>query len=258
VPSFSRARFRARFQAIVVVAAALVVAIVVGVYAFVIEPQQNRAVLERAAATAPPVATQAATSHPVAAGPQRAVFIGDSYTAGAGAAAGRGWVQVLADEKGWKVTNLGRGGTGYATRVESPIAHEACGADVCPAYGEMISEAVKTNPDVVVVAGGRNDGAVLHPELTTAVTSFYKALRAAAPNARIIALSPVWAAESPQPDPEAFKAHVKGAAIAVRAEFVDLGEPLAGHPELITQDNVHPNTAGHAALARAAAKAIRD
>src|SRR5215212_3919836 len=81
-----------------------------------------------------------------------AVFIGDSYAQGSGK-----WPELVSKAQGWRQVNLGRGGTGYEARLAGAAAQKGCGLKECPSFPEMAAVAVKLHPDVVVVAGGRND-----------------------------------------------------------------------------------------------------
>jgi hypothetical protein len=82
-----------------------------------------------------------------------AVFIGDSYTQGADK-----WPSKVAADQGWREVNLGRGGTGYSKRLSGKDATKGCGLNECANFPEMVTVAVQRKPDIVLVAGGRNDG----------------------------------------------------------------------------------------------------
>ncbi|MBT2594668.1 SGNH/GDSL hydrolase family protein [Arthrobacter sp. ISL-72] len=185
----------------------------------------------------------------------KVTFIGESYTAGAGATNQHGWVKLLSAKNNWSAVNLGRGGTGYLKTIASGGVN-ACGAEVCPNYLTMADKAIESKPDVVIVAGGRNDGAALTPDLASNVTAVFSKLRAGLSAAKIIALNPIWAAESPQPDSAAFGEAVRAGVTAAGGSFVSIGAPLEGHPEMITKDNVHPNDAGHQHLADVVGEAL--
>jgi len=160
-----------------------------------------------------------------------AVFIGDSYTAPAGIVM---WTTLVAAKKGWLEVNLGRGGTGYGS------------------YGQVIPDAVKAKPDLVMVAGGRNDGSVD----SLAIRTFYQDLRAQLPNAKIYAMSPLWDSTA-APAFIALQGHeVEAAVKAVGGTFLDVGQPFQGRPELITNDHVHPNATGHQVLAQAVSELL--
>jgi GDSL-like Lipase/Acylhydrolase family len=113
-----------------------------------------------------------------------AVFIGDSYTQGSGK-----WPVGVAQAQGWQMLNLARGGTGYAARLTGKRAPRGCGLDECPNFVEMPDLAIKRKPDVVVVEGGRNDGG---KDIAQPAHSLFKKLRAGLPEARIIAVQPMW------------------------------------------------------------------
>jgi lysophospholipase L1-like esterase len=117
----------------------------------------------------------------------------------------------------------------------------------------MADVAVKREPDVVVVAGGRNDGGA---NIDDAAPLLFQKLREGLPNARIIAVQPMWDA-SPYPD---FLVR-QGAVIrreveAVNGEYVKIGSPLAGRPDLVKKDRVHPNIEGQKVLGQAVNKAM--
>lgn len=240
-------RVSSRVQAIAVVVASVVVAVVIGVYALVIEPQRDTAAAQAAQAVD--------ASIPPPAHPLRVAFIGDSYTAGAGLGPHEAWPWLLGGEHGWTVWDFAEGGTGYVKQFASGGAN-ACGTDACPNYQQVVPDVVAAGPDVVIVSGGRNDGTRLTPDLGKAITAVYAAIRKGLPNAKIIAVAPVLAADDTPGSFSDFKPAVKAAAEAVGGAYVDLGAPLGGHPELIQKDGVHPTAAGQQALAAAADKVL--
>lgn len=200
------------------------------------------------AATPPPVSEKVAAAYeknstlaPTAQNQPATVFIGDSYIQGRGAGSPISrWTTVLSGEKGWSETNLGIGGTGYV----------AAAGDRTP-YSESIQKAVAANPLTVIVSGGRNDVTIPMTSVVPAIDKFYDDLRAALPGAKIIALSPLWDSTEPPANLQTIASTVEAAASRVNAHYVDLGQPLQGHPEMITSDGVHPNDAGYAAIAQA-------
>ena len=234
-----------RAQAVSVVVAAVVVAVVIGAWALVVEPQNRAAAAEVSASHPAP-----SPSHAL-----RVAVIGDSYTAGVGLSKGEVWSALLGAERGWTVWNYAEGGTGYVKRYATGGA-KVCGTDACPNYGEVVPDVVAAEPDVVIVAGGRNDGALLTPELDRGITGTYQAIRKGLPNVKIIGVAPILAADdSPASFPEV-KPAVERAVEAVGGSYVDLGAPLGGHPELIQKDGVHPNADGQKAIAAAAGRVM--
>lgn len=176
-------------------------------------------------------------------------FIGDSYSVGVGAAKGSGFVDLVAAKYKLKVSNFAQGGTGYIRRRASH-GTGACGREVCPNYNEMAPKVITNAPATVIVSGGRNDLADV-AAFTNAANQLFQTLRAGLPEATIIATSPVWAAADMPPTASQMQDAVKAAVTSVGGTYVDLGDPLDGHPELVTRDKVHPNSAGHKALADA-------
>lgn len=200
---------------------------------------------------------QAASASPSAApaAPKSVVFIGDSYAQGTGASAPNNrWTTKLSFALGWTEHNLARGGTGYLVSPTDPKS--ACGLDYCPSYAEMIPEAVKEKPNVIVVSGGRNDIGAGNAQFSDAATDFYTKLRAALPDARIITLDPLWDASKPPGQLAAYSDSVRAAVTAVKGEYIDIKQPLNGHPDWVIADGVHPSDSGHDAIYRAAKDAI--
>lgn len=180
-----------------------------------------------------------------------AVFIGDSYTYGAGRSSeAASFPHVLSGMRDWQVVSLARGGTGYATSA----TFNGCGARYCPTYREVIPEAVAAAPDLVIVSGGRNDLGT--PGLERGVERFFDELRAALPSATIYVTSPLWGAEAAPASLERLSMWVEREAAEHDAVYLDLGDLYRGRPDLIQRDGVHPNDAGLALLAEAIDAAI--
>jgi lysophospholipase L1-like esterase len=174
----------------------------------------------------------------------RAVFVGDSYTAGAGATdSSVSFARLATDRMGWDLVNLGRGGTSYLATSDAA----GCGLAYCPNYVEMIPTVAAADPDVVVISGGRND--TMGPEVAAQIERLYTELRAAVPDAQILALSPLADDDAAPPGFARMGATIKASVEETGGSYLDLGQPLAGRPELISDDGIHPNDKGHAAIA---------
>lgn len=224
------------------VAAALIVAV------FVHAGQlQSKAAAEVARYTPAPLPSATVTTIPVVA------FMGDSYTAGTGASdTDHRFATLVAVKEGWDAQDFGQGGTGYTVALtDAATAKIACGGSTCPSYPEMIPKVAAARPDIVVVSGGRNDAGVPTNAEATAIRDFYKKLRGALPDAKIIATSPIWDSSPPPASLTPMQAAVKSAVQSVKGTYLDIGEPLKGHRDWIIADGVHPNDEGHAAIAAA-------
>lgn len=179
-----------------------------------------------------------------------AVFIGDSYTAGTGATSESArFATLVAHHQNWAFQNLGQGGTGYATNAAR--GEGACGSERCRAYGGLLDALEKLQPDIIMVAGGRNDLGKPNPDLPAKILRFYRDLKQVLPSARVYAVSPIWSAE-PAPDRlYEMRDAVADAAAETGATYLDIGLPLENEPRYLTFDEVHPNDAGHGAIAAA-------
>lgn len=198
----------------------------------------------------PPVKVEASASpEPThSATPPSVAFLGDSYTVGAGtsddAHAGR-WTAVVAEDLGWRASTYARGGTGYVNDG---------GEDA--AYATRVDAIIDAEPDIVVVSGGRNDSYFAPVDVEAAALDVFRTLRLGLPDAQVVVLGSWWDDDEPTSEYTAVREAIASAAEAAGVAYVDAGEPLVGHPELISDDGVHPNDAGYVALAHAAEAAL--
>jgi acyl-CoA thioesterase-1 len=222
----------------------MLAAIVVGLSAWALN---NGGAAPSNAGTVPQVeAGDASTATPRIEVSNRAVMIGDSYAQGVGATSGsKSFPALLAKRMGWELTNLARGGTGYITTSDV----NGCGLEVCPNYRQMIPAIVAAEPTFVVITGGRNDRP--SDDLTRQIQGFYRELRLALPDAQIFATSPMTDEGAAPASFQDLATTIREAAELNGATYLDLGQPLEGHPEFIAGDGVHPNDDGHAAIAEA-------
>lgn len=222
------------------------------------------AVTAGCASEAPPPVSQKvldyyeSKSAPTNAAPKRVAVIGDSYAAGVGAVdLSNGWVSRLGVNQAWDITNLARGGTGYFTAVTKG-AKQACGLDYCPSYPEMIGEVAKAAPELVLVAGGRNDAPVDPVSESDAIRKFYTDLRAKLPKAKIVAFNALWDDSKPPAAINEISTEVKVAVQSVGGTYVTIDQPLGSHPGFVAPDGIHPNPAGHGAIFEATVTALQD
>jgi acyl-CoA thioesterase I len=185
--------------------------------------------------------SSSATTGSSSAGPGEKVvaFLGDEWTAGAGSSAKASrFASLLSNRLGFTQRNFGTDGAGYGT-----------GAD---GYDSSVAKVVAAHPDVVVVSGGRNDLSPAHDLTATAaeVDRVFADLRAGLPNAQLIAVAPFWG-DSDLPQALVTLGHeVKAAVAAVHGTYLDIEDPIHGHPDFMA-DDVDPNDKGHAAIATA-------
>ena len=171
------------------------------------------------------------------------VFLGDSYSKGIGASTnGKRWTTLVSAAMGWSELNLAEGGSGYTTSYLGQKTDYAIKLDIVAA----------AQPDILVVSGGRNDYEAGTSSITGAVAvSLFQAIKAAAPNTEVIVTSPIWDSTVPPADFATLIDGVKTATESAGARYLDIGEPLADHPDMIDPDGLHPNDAGHRTIAGA-------
>jgi acyl-CoA thioesterase I len=174
------------------------------------------------------------------------VAIGDSIMEGHGLSADQAWVASIAKQDGWQLTNLASDGSGFLKVGKKGDT-----------FADQARVAIAMHPSVVVVSGSSNDLGEPNSALAAATTATLRALRLALPTARIIAVSAVWGATALPAQMTDINDQVQAAVAAVGGEYLNIGQPLSGHPELMQSDAVHPTAAGQLVLARAVAAASR-
>lgn len=186
---------------------------------------------------------------PVPADPLRVVTIGDSIMKGFGLSPDQAWPALLGQENGWSVTNLGCDGAGFS-QVGSA---SDCGTP----FSGLIPAAVSLQPQVIFISGSSNDLGISDDTLLSQTLAALQSLRASLPKATIIGISTIWNDQTEVPGQiDDINQQVKQAVQGVGGTFIDVGQPLTGHPEWMQDDDVHPTAAGQQQLAVAIGAAI--
>jgi acyl-CoA thioesterase-1 len=189
-----------------------------------------------AAAATRPTMTKRVTVGAVT-GP-RVVAIGDSIIEGHGLDPSQAWPAMLAQDYGWRLTNLASDGSGFVTV-----------GDNGDTFADQVAVAVRLHPAIVIVSGSSND--LGQPDATIArnTDATIRSIHAALPHAEILAVSPVWNDTAEPAQLLTIGEDVVNATRAVGGRELDIGSPLFGQPELMQSDDVHPSVAGQQSIA---------
>ncbi|MDQ0000556.1 SGNH/GDSL hydrolase family protein [Pseudarthrobacter sulfonivorans] len=177
------------------------------------------------------------------------LILGDSYTAGMGAAReDQGWAYVVADSLGYPTNIDGVPGTGFAwgggPQDDRGLEYEV--------RLREIAEDPRFVPNLLILQGGQNDAFLNNPdELKTATTQTIETARRLWPGVQVVVLGP----SAPQPLAEELSSAntaVRAGAEAASAPFIDAYEAgwfTAANSPGLDADGAHPNTAGYAHMA---------
>ena len=203
--------------------------------------------------TPSPIATPSVPPPPppapvVPAAPLQVLTIGDSIMRGWGLRSEDAWPKVIALTNEWDVTNLGCDDAGFVV-VGKP---SQC-ADTLLGVSRSVAA---LHPDLIIIEGSSNDFGQSNTRLLAATIEALAILRSEFPNADIVGLSTVWSDTSPPAQLAEVNSQMQTAVTAVGGRYVDIGQPLGGHPEFLLNDGVHPTSAGQGALAVAIRTAI--
>jgi lysophospholipase L1-like esterase len=184
-------------------------------------------------------------------GHPRALFFGDSYFVGGGCSpdAKQDMAFLAGTELGYRTTVRGAGGTGFvAANPEYDL----------PAYlGQIRDGALDLrDPQLVVIAGGSNDVGLPVAQVTKNARKILRIARHKYPRALLVLVGPL-DPYGDYDDSMPIRDALRGVAKTLHVPFVDDMTWLAGHPEWLCDDYVHPTYAAHGPLGKRLAKALR-
>ncbi len=201
------------------------------------------------AASRPP-ASKGATHLRGSREPTVALFIGDSYSAGAaGVLPTQTFPCLTAEKLGWACNLDAQGGTGYVAN-----GHENSHA-FTRYSGRLKQTRALFTADVIIVSGGRNDMGKPADERRASL-AYFRAVTRAYPHSRLVVLSPFWVNDgTPPAQVQSLRQRILESSKAVGATYIVTDGWL--RPKDIGKDGVHPTVAGHRHLAAELAAALR-
>ena len=189
-----------------------------------------------------------------------ALFIGDSYTAGAGGGgAFTGEACLTARAMNWRCSLDAQVGTGFVADGQT----SAIASTHFAAVGARLAATKQSYPssDIVLVDVGRDDGRVDRATLELAAADYLKNLRLAYPQAALVLIVPYYITSQAPPLGPEFTTFLTAQAALYQATVID---PFAGGwispaltGSLAGDDGIHPSAAGHSWIASHLASALR-
>ena len=182
--------------------------------------------------------------------PSRVLFLGDSYTSGTpnqGGVGDDGWPARTCVIVGCSLTMAATGGAGF-------VGGESNGRGVTQ---QLEAVPGTTAPRIVVLALGANDYNATTDELSGRVDTVIDSITQRWPEAELVILGPFWINSNPPGSILFLEQYLQDKAIQAGAVFASpIREGwLSG---LIGPDNVHPESAGHEAIATHVAPILLD
>lgn len=173
-------------------------------------------------------------------------FLGDDWTAGTGATGRpKRFTTLVCAQIGAREKNFGVAGTGYAKSSASGGAYES-----------RIAAVVAAHPQIVVVSGGRNDNVDAPATAAAHARALFATLHTKLPDALLIAIAPFWGDSDLPPSMVALGAAVQDGVTAAGGTYLDVPDPIHGHPSFM-KDLADPNDQGYAAIAAALAPELQ-
>ena len=167
------------------------------------------------------------------------VIVGDSNSLGEAATT---WIGTTAEELEWgSVVNLSAPGRGYS------VTPRECDDSPCAPFLGTVDAVAELEPDVVVTFGGVADGDV---PITTVAAQYFSELRAALPEAQIVAISPVYSGEAVPDWAHLHRESIRAGVEAAGGTFVDAGQPSLGDGQGMSAD-------AHAELAQTVIESLQ-
>jgi acyl-CoA thioesterase I len=173
-------------------------------------------------------------------------FLGDDWTAGTGATGkAQRFTTIVCTQLGAQEKNFGVDGTGYAKSSADGGSYES-----------RIAAVVAAHPQIVVVSGGRNDSVDAPATAAAHARALFATLHSKLPNAVLVAVAPFWGDSDLPPAMVALADAVKQGVTAAGGTYLDLPDPIHGHPSFMA-DLADPNDQGYAAIAAALAPELQ-
>jgi lysophospholipase L1-like esterase len=220
------------------------VAVVAGAAAYVLADRGRSSTGARVR----PVPRASTPSAPPSTAPAKRVvaYLGDDWTSGRGASRpAKRFTTLLARELDVRERNFGAPGTGYAKA-----------AGHAGPYRSRIDAVVAARPAAVVVSGGRNDVRGDPAAAVVQARTLFARLRAKLPDATLIAITPFWGDSDPPAALIAVAQAVKQGVTAAGGIYLDVPDPIHGHPRYM-RNAADPNDRGYAAIAAALLAKLR-
>jgi lysophospholipase L1-like esterase len=186
-------------------------------------------------------ALQSSSPNAAAQSSLQVLTIGDSIMNGHGLPAEDAWPYLVAATDGWSVTNDGCDGAGVLTSGDPA----KCDSN----YAGIIGATANLQPGIVIIEGSSNDFGQNNSDLLTATVTELKEIKSEFPSAQIVGLSTLWGSTAPPAQLVQVNSQIETAVEQVGGTYIDIGQPMEGHPELMQTDDVHPNAAGQLVLA---------
>ncbi len=198
--------------------------------------------------------TPSPTSYPTA------VFLGDSVCTGWHAVTHprNRWTSLVCEHLRWREVNLAADGLGFFSRRGGNLP----GGSRSPSARDKtwLETVLRCEPDVVTVSLGLNDAALLPSQLElvrAAVQHDLGFLRTRLPSTPVL-VAPFFPALERGPRFAVVRAMVHDVATSLGLQSTDVAsQAVDGDPAKLSPDLIHPNDAGHAAIARAMIEVYR-
>lgn len=154
------------------------------------------------------------------------VVVGDAHSLGDPASI---WLGPVSEQIGWgSVVNLSAPGRGY---IATP---RECENSPCAPFAGTVDAIAELEPDIVVTFGGVADGDV---PLTAPATEYFSNLREALPDAQLVAISPVYSAETVPDWGPLHSASIRAGVEEAGGTFIDAGQPALGDGDVMSAES---------------------
>lgn len=167
---------------------------------------------------------------------------------GHGLMASQAWPALMAGQNFWRLDNLACDGAGFLAVGDD--------SDCGETFAGLVSKAVALHPHTVIIEGSSNDLGQSDSDLMPETVTQLQELRNALPHAQIIALSTIWGDTSVPAQLSDIDEQVRAGVTSVGGVFLEIGQPLQGHPEWMQSDDVHPTAQGQLAIYAAVQEAF--
>lgn len=189
------------------------------------------------------------------------VFLGDAISSGGRSVTSprRRWTSLVSEELDWHEVNLSISGMGFYRRRGAKPGPGAVW-DSSAEDTTLLEAAIRLDPAAVIVCLGANDAVLLdghEDEIRTAIDRDLRMLHHELPGSPVV-IAPFFPWSPLPPRTSQVVAWLRESSGVYDHRFTDaLLTAIDANPELVGEDEIHPNDAGHARLAEAILPVLR-
>ncbi|GAA1002291.1 hypothetical protein GCM10009563_33730 [Subtercola frigoramans] len=151
---------------------------------------------------------------------------------------GDAWPALVANQEGWRLTDLASDGSGFVTAGDDGTT-----------FVDQAAVAAQMRPALVIMSASSNDLGQDSAAVSAASADVLQKLKEASPNTKIVSVSAAWGSTTLPDQLVEFNSNLEHATTDIGGTYIDIGQPFFDHPDLLQDDDTHPTIDGQNVIA---------